>query len=45
MRFLNLRQHDHGHQDDDHDDQGGLHRDLLSTDAAMDRRKVLAELD
>ena len=26
---------------DDHDDYGGLHRDLLSTGAAMDRRRVL----
>ena len=30
--------HDH---DDDHDDHGGLHRDLLSTGAAMDRRSAL----
>jgi len=29
------------HDDDDHDDQGGLHRDLLATDAAMDRRGML----
>lgn len=27
--------------DDDHDDHGGLHRDLLETGAAMDRRGVL----
>ncbi len=27
--------------DDDHDDFGGLHRDLLATGAAMDRRGVL----
>jgi protocatechuate 3,4-dioxygenase beta subunit len=31
--------HDHG--DDDHDDHGGLHRDLLSTGAVMDRRRAL----
>jgi protocatechuate 3,4-dioxygenase beta subunit len=30
--------HDH---DDDHDDHGGLHRDLLSTGKAMDRRSAL----
>ncbi|HEV7991697.1 MAG TPA: intradiol ring-cleavage dioxygenase [Gemmatimonadaceae bacterium] len=32
------------HRDDDHDqhdDHGGLHRDLLSTNAAMDRRSAL----
>ncbi|MCA0374342.1 MAG: dioxygenase [Gemmatimonadetes bacterium] len=29
----------HGH--DDHDDQGGLHRDLLATGDAMDRRRLL----
>ena len=28
-------------QHDDHDDFGGLHRDLLATGAAMDRRGVL----
>jgi protocatechuate 3,4-dioxygenase beta subunit len=27
--------------DDDHDDFGGLHRDLLATGAAMDRRRML----
>ena len=27
--------------DDDHDDFGGLHRDLLATGAAMDRRGLL----
>ncbi|HEX4685061.1 MAG TPA: intradiol ring-cleavage dioxygenase [Gemmatimonadaceae bacterium] len=38
MLFLNaFRSHD----DDDHDDHGGLHRDLLETDAAMDRRGML----
>ena len=26
---------------DDHDDFGGLHRDLLATGAAMDRRRML----
>jgi protocatechuate 3,4-dioxygenase beta subunit len=31
-------QHDHH---DDHDDFGGLHRDLLATGSAMDRRHVL----
>ena len=35
LRFL--RDHD----DDDHDDKGGLHRDLLETGAAMDRRRML----
>ena len=29
------------HNDDDHDDFGGLHRDLIATGAAMDRRGVL----
>ncbi|MEO8621421.1 MAG: intradiol ring-cleavage dioxygenase [bacterium] len=29
------------HHDDHHDDFGGLHRDLLQTGAAMDRRKAL----
>ena len=38
MLFLNLRR---DHHDDDHDDQGGLHRDLLETGAAMDRRGML----
>ena len=32
--------HDHHHRDD-HDDFGGLHRDLLATGAAMDRRGLL----
>jgi len=39
MLFLN-RKHDH-HDDDNHDDHGGLHRDLLETNAAMDRRGML----
>ncbi len=39
MLFLNFRR-DHQH-DDDHDDKGGLHRDLLETGAAMDRRRML----
>ena len=39
MLFLN-RKHAHQH-DDDHDDHGGLHRDLLETNAAMDRRGML----
>src|SRR3954467_3823013 len=39
MLFLN-RRHDHRHEDD-HDDHGGLHRDLLETNAAMDRRGML----
>ncbi|MDF1504763.1 intradiol ring-cleavage dioxygenase [Roseisolibacter sp. H3M3-2] len=30
--------HDH---DDDHDDHGGLHRDLLATGRTMDRRRLL----
>lgn len=29
------------HHHDDHDDHGGLHRDLLATGAAMDRRGIL----
>jgi protocatechuate 3,4-dioxygenase beta subunit len=29
------------HHDDDHDDMGGLHRDLLATGRTMDRRRVL----
>ena len=29
------------HHDDDHDDFGGLQRDLLATGATMDRRRVL----
>jgi protocatechuate 3,4-dioxygenase beta subunit len=36
MLFLSRKQ-DH-HHDDDHDDHGGLYRDLLETNAAMDRR-------
>lgn len=32
------RRHQH---DDDHDDFGGLHRDLMSTGKAMDRRQLL----
>ena len=39
MLFLNFRRDDH--LDDDHDDKGGLHRDLLETGAAMDRRRML----
>jgi protocatechuate 3,4-dioxygenase beta subunit len=31
----------HQHHDDDHDDMGGLHRDLRATGAAMDRRRLL----
>jgi len=31
----------HGHPHDDHDDFGGLHRDLRSTGRAMDRRQLL----
>jgi protocatechuate 3,4-dioxygenase beta subunit len=38
MLFLN-EQHDH--HDGDHDDHGGLHRDLAETGAAMDRRSML----
>src|SRR5215212_11357733 len=42
MLFLN-RKHDRhdDHHADDHDDHGGLHRDLLETNAAMDRRGML----
>lgn len=35
MLFLKNAPH---HDDDDHDDHGGLHRDLVETNAAMDRR-------
>jgi hypothetical protein len=38
MLFLRFR---HGHDDDGHDDKGGLHRDLVETGAAMDRRRML----
>jgi hypothetical protein len=38
--MLFLRSH-RDHEDDGHDDQGGLHRDLLETGAAMDRRRML----
>src|SRR5215218_261648 len=31
----------HHHHRDDHDDMGGLHRDLAATGAVMDRRGVL----
>lgn len=31
----------HNEHDSDHDDYGGLHRDLASTGAAMDRRQLL----
>jgi protocatechuate 3,4-dioxygenase beta subunit len=33
--------HAHVHTHDDHDEFGGLHRDLLATGATMDRRRVL----
>ena len=29
------------HDDDDHDDMGGLHRDLTATGSALGRRDVL----
>ncbi len=32
----------HFHDDDDHDDFGGLHRDLRATGGSMDRRRVVA---
>src|SRR6187399_2381742 len=35
-----MRMTHHGH-DGDHDDFGGLHRDLLATGAVMDRRGLL----
>ena len=38
--MLFLEAHD-DHHEDDHDDHGGLHRDLVATDAAMDRLGVL----
>jgi hypothetical protein len=31
----------HHHHRDDHDDMGGLHRDLAATGAVMDRRGML----
>jgi hypothetical protein len=31
----------HHHHTDDHDDMGGLHRDLAATGAVMDRRGML----
>src|SRR4051794_16097184 len=33
--------HHDDHRDDHHDDHGGLHRDLLQTGSAMDRRHAL----
>ena len=39
MLFLNARAEHH--HDDDHDDHGGLHRDLSETGAAIDRRGML----
>jgi len=38
MHILSLRTNQH---DDDHDDHGGLHRDLKETGAAIDRRGML----
>jgi protocatechuate 3,4-dioxygenase beta subunit len=38
MLFLNAFR---DQPEDDHDDHGGLHRDLVATDAAMDRRGML----
>ena len=38
MLLLNRK---HDHHDDDHDDHGGLHRDLTETGAVMDRRGML----
>ena len=38
MLFL---EHSHDHDEDAHDDHGGLHRDLFATDAAMNRRGML----
>ena len=38
MLLLNRK---HDHHDDDHDDHGGLHRDLNETGAVMDRRGML----
>src|SRR5262245_42955202 len=31
----------HRADDDDHDDHGGLHRDISATESAMDRRRML----
>ena len=36
--MLHLLNHRH---DDDHDDHGGLHRDLTATGSAMGRRELL----
>ena len=38
--MLFLKAHN-DHHEDNHDDHGGLHRDLVATDAAMDRRGML----
>jgi hypothetical protein len=38
MLFLRFHR---DHEDGGHDDRGGLHRDLLETGAAMDRRRML----
>lgn len=38
MLFL---EHSHDHDEETHDDHGGLHRDLFATNAAMNRRGML----
>jgi len=40
MLFLS-RVHQHDHDEPDHDDHGGLHRDLIATGQSMDRRHLL----
>jgi protocatechuate 3,4-dioxygenase beta subunit len=41
MLFLRRPGGHDAHHDDDHDDHGGLHRDLTATGAAIDRRGML----
>ncbi|GJG88839.1 hypothetical protein tb265_40200 [Gemmatimonadetes bacterium T265] len=40
MRFLTIGPDQH-HDEHDHDDHGGLHRDLLATGEVVDRRRLL----
>ena len=41
MSHFSLHQNSHRDHDDDHEDYGGLHRDLLATGNKMGRREVL----
>jgi protocatechuate 3,4-dioxygenase beta subunit len=41
MRVLTISDHHHDDDHGDHDDHGGLHRDLAATGTAMDRRGML----